>query len=301
MGTFSYIDNIVYQKEYDREPQSPLGDVDKAKERRGDKILPEKVKERFNISKFDKKDIMKAVNEYINYLQEFSSQTLIKNELYFYDISAKKDNTVIIAAAYFYDKKNDITYDGVGIKKEILFIVNNKSLKILNKEAAKEIDKIVSDDKYYKSLISNNGDTAFIGFIRSDNNILAVSIIDNKVGYGFFPAYYYKSEKVIVDKIEEVSSMILPVLREEAKINCNDGSYQEMLICTNRPLLTAKAYIEKLYKIKSENASKYFYPNNVVENYEMIYKDFQSLNSCADNMQDKCMESILSYADIFSR
>ena len=74
-----------------------------------------------------------------------------------------------------------------------------------------------------------------------------------------------------------------------------------MLICTNRPLLTAKAYIEKLYKIKSENASKYFYPNNVVENYEMIYKDFQSLNSCADNMQDKCMESILSYADIFSR
>ena len=33
----------------------------------------------------------------------------------------------------------------------------------------------------------------------------------------------------------------------------------------------------------------------------MIYKDFQSLNSCADNMQDKCMESILSYADIFSR
>ncbi len=301
MGTFSYIDNIVYQKEYDREPQSPLGDVDKAKERRGDKILPEQVKERFNISKFDKKDIMKAVNEYIDYLQEFSSQTLIKNELYFYDISAKKDNPIIIAAAYFYDKKNDITYDGVGIKKEILFIVNNKNLKILDKEAAKEIDKIISDDKYYKSLISNNGDTAFIGFIRSDNNILAVSIIDNKVGYGFFPAYYYKSEKVIIDKVEEISGMILPVLREEAKINCNDGWYQEMLICTNRPLLTAKAYIEKLYKIKSENAYKYFYPNDVIENYEMIYKDFQSLNSCADNMQDKCMESILSYADIFSR
>ena len=55
--------------------------------------------------------------------------------VYFYDISAKKDNTVIIAAAYFYDKKNDITYDGVGIKKEILFIVNNKSLKILNKKS----------------------------------------------------------------------------------------------------------------------------------------------------------------------
>ena len=78
-------------------------------------------------------------------------------------------------------------------------------------------------------------------------------------------------------------------------------SLHTIIEAKNRPLLTAKAYIEKLYKIKSENASKYFYPNDVVENYEMIYKDFQSLNSCADNMQDKCMESILSYADIFSR
>ena len=95
--------------------------------------------------------------------------------------------------------------------------------------------------------------------------------IDNKVGYGFFPAYYYKSEKVIIDKVEEISNMILPVLREEAKINCNDGWYQEMLICTNRPLLTAKAYIEKLYKIKSENALFRFYNSMQGKSHSQLY------------------------------
>ena len=79
---------------------SPLGDVGKITDMRGEKIMPQDMKARYNISKFDKKNDEKtkeALVDYIYYLREIADESFSEtSELYFYDISIKEDEPVFL-------------------------------------------------------------------------------------------------------------------------------------------------------------------------------------------------------------
>lgn len=297
MGTFSYNNNILTSVVYDREPQSPMGDVDKVKERRGQKIMPAQLENKLNNTKFSKKT-EKAVSDYVEYLQEFTSKKLIEDELYFYVINTGKDKVVLAASSYYNDFNE---------KEEILFMVNNKNLKIINKDIAAQIDNVLSSGKYYKTLVSNNDDTVFIGFIQTDNNIFIVNVIDNKAGSNMFPVYYYKKTDITAadndnNKLTD-PALSYPLLQEAAGIDCtNTDSESEVFVCSYRQLLTVKAYVEKLYNLKMEKAEQNYYPENIKEYYRQIHDDMQFMyqNNCSNDI-DCIMDIFLSYADIFSR
>ncbi len=297
MGTFPYINNILYEKIYDREPQSPLGDVDTVKDRRGDKILPEFMAIQYHIPKFNK-NTEEEVNEYIEYLQKFSSRTLIKGELGFYNISTDESIPVFLAVAYYYNNKD--------IKQEALFMVNNKDLKIINRDIAIQIDNVISNDTYYKTLISKNSETTLIGFIQTDNKVFVVNVVNNKIGSGSFPIYYYKNEKVINDNYNNIINMPKSLLTDAANIDClNTSDTMEQRLCSNRLLLTTKAYIEILYKERKERAEKNNYPSNIKESFEALYDTLQ------DNYKKECiyspdrtyciMDNFLFFSNIFRR
>ena len=298
MGTFSYSNNILNSWEYIREPQSPMGDVDKVKERRGQKIMPSQLASVLNNKKFSKKT-EKEVLDYVEYLQEFTSKKLIADSLYFYVVNTNKDKVVLAASTYYNDFNE---------QEEILFIVNNKNLKIINKDVAAQIDNVLSGGKYYKTLVSNNGDTVFIGFIQSDNNIFVVNVVDNKAGSSMFPIYYY--QKTYYESNDDLLyEKLYPKLQEAAGVDCmiTDDYTSEAVLCSYRPLLTVKAYLEKLYKSKMEKAEQKYYPENIKESYKQIHEDMQFMyNKCPNNNNNfdsiDCMLDIfLSYEDIFSR
>lgn len=293
MNTFSYKDNIVYSIDYKKQPQSPLGDVDKLKERRGPKITPDKLYETLGIRKFSKNNMQEDVKKYMAYLQKYSSQQLIDDELYFYHISSNKNNSIIIAAAYFYNNN--------GIKKEGLFLLNDK-LEIFDEKTAYDIDNAVNNNKFYKSAIYTTENGIFIGFINRDNNIFVVNILDNKAGSGSFPIYYYEMQQENIDKLALHNDFTTNLL-EKANMNCdNIESESQSFICKDRVLLTAKAYIENLYNNKMEKAEKYSYPQNVKEQLQAVYNDFQNTvneNCTEDKSKHNCIMKILSYEYIF--
>lgn len=294
MNTFSYKDNIIYSKEYKKQPQSPLGDVDKLKERRGQKISPEDVKAVLGIDKFSKGDMQEEINKYMAYLQKYSSQQLIGKELYFYDLTINAKNPVILASTYFYNNN--------GIKTEGIFILN-KNLEILDENAVLEIDNALNNTKFYKTVINKTNDSIFIGFINRDNSIFVVNIVGNKVGSGSFPIYYYESESEKINKMAEYKDFTTS-LEEKAKIDCkNPENDAQPYICTDRLYLTSKAYIEELYSKKMERAEKNSYPESVKTKLQDIYNSLTAAysESCGkDADYEECLNTILSYEDIFN-
>lgn len=294
MNTFSYKDNIIYSKEYKKQPQSPLGDVDKLKERRGQKISPEDVKAVLGIDKFSKGDMQEEINKYMAYLQKYSSQQLIGKELYFYDLTINAKNPVILASTYFYNNN--------GIKTEGIFILN-KNLEILDENAVLEIDNALNNTKFYKTVIHKTEDSIFIGFINRDNSIFVVNIVGDKVGSGSFPIYYYESESEKINKMAEYKDFTTS-LEEKAKIDCkNPENDAQPYICTDRLYLTSKAYIEELYSKKMERAEKNSYPESVKTKLQDIYNSLTAAysESCGkDADYEECLNTILSYEDIFN-
>lgn len=293
MNTFSYKDNIIYSKEYKKQPQSPLGDVDKLKERRGQKISPEEVKAVLGIDKFSKGDMQEEINKYMAYLQKYSSQQLIENELYFYDLTVDAKNPVFLASTYFYNNN--------GIKTEGIFILN-KNLEILDEKIALDIDNALNNNKFYKTLIHKTENSIFIGFIHRDNNIFVVNIVDNKAGSGSFPIYYYESESEKINKMAEYKDFTTS-LEEKAKIDCQNVENEvQPYICTDRLFLTSKAYIEELYSKKMEKVEKNSYPESVKIKLQEIYESFNTAytENCGEGADyDTCLNSILSYENIF--
>lgn len=294
MNTFSYKDNIIYSKEYKKQPQSPLGDVDKLKERRGQKIKPEDVKALLGISKFDKGNMQEEIDKYMAYLQKYSSQQLIEKELYFYDLTVDDKNPVILASTYFYNNN--------GIKTEGIFILN-KDLEILDEKTALEIDNALNNNKFYKTLIYKTESNIFVGFIHRDNNIFVVNIVDNKAGSGSFPIYYYESESEKINKMAEYKDFTTS-LEKKAKIYCEYIANDiHPFLCSDRLLLTSKAYIEELYAKKMEIAEKNSYPEKVKTKLRDIYDSLEtaySENCGKDKEYGQCVNAILSYEDIFN-
>ena len=300
MGTFSYgnksqMNGIIYENKITKEPMSPLGDVGKITDMRGEKIMPQDMKARYNISKFDKKNDEKtkeAIVDYIYYLREIADTPFSEtSELYFYDISIKEDEPVFLAALYC--DVNHIEY---------LFPVVGKNLKIIDKKLVKPL--MDSLGWRHKQAIVNKIDNGiYIGYIHGDNNIFVVNIVDGKAGYNSFPIYDYKDEKKTENYfIEDYLLESNEKLEQKAGIACDSDLYSNSLICSDRSLLSAVAYIKALYKSKIEKNSTMHYPAYIYDYLEDIYANFGSIldDKCSNkNSYDECMEAILSYENVF--
>lgn len=293
MNTFSYKDNVLYSKEYVKQPQSPLGDVDKLKERRGKSLTFEDVVRKYNIKKYTKGTTDEELAKFMAYLQKYSSQKLLEDEIYFYDVTVDEKNPVILASAYFYNNN--------GIRTEGVFVFN-KNLEILDEKAALEIDNALNNHQFYKTIVHKTKDSVLLGLINRDNKILVVNIIDNKAGTGTFPIYYYESEKDKINKMQSYKDITTDLL-EKAKMDCsNVENKSQEYICQDRLYLTSKAYIEELYTKKMERAERYNYPDNVKTELEEIYKSFENVytESCMEGAEyNTCLDAILSYENIF--
>lgn len=300
MGTFSYgnksqMNGIIYENKITKEPMSPLGDVGKITDMRGEKIMPQDMKARYNISKFDKKNDEKtkeALVDYIYYLREIADESFSEtSELYFYDISIKEDEPVFLAALYC--DVNHIEY---------LFPVVGKNLKIIDKKLVEPLMDSLGG-KYKQAIVNKTDNGIYIGYIRSDNNIFVVNIVDGKAGYNSFPIYDYKDEKKTENYfIEDYLLESNEKLEQKAGIACDSDLYSNSLICSDRSLLSAVAYIKALYERKVETTSTMSYPIYIYDYLEDIYANFGSIldNKCSNkNSYDECMEAILSYENVF--
>lgn len=299
MGTFSYgnksqINGIIYENKITKEPMSPLGDVGKITDMRGEKIMPQDMKARYNISKFDKKNDEKtkeAIVDYIYYLREIADEPFSEtSELYFYDISIKEDEPVFLAALYC--DVNHIEY---------LFPVVGKNLKIIDKKLVKPLMDSLGW-RHKQAIVNKTDNGIYIGYIHGDNNIFVVNIVDGKAGYNSFPIYDYKDEKKTENYfIEDYLLESNKKLEQKAGIVCDSDLYSNSLICSDRSLLSAVAYIKALYKSKIENSTMH-YPAYIHDSLEDIYANFGSIldDKCSNkNSYDECMEAILSYENVF--
>lgn len=300
MGTFSYgnksqMNGIIYENKITKEPMSPLGDVGKITDMRGEKIMPQDMKARYNISKFDKKNDEKtkeAIVDYIYYLREIADTPFSEtSELYFYDISIKEDEPVFLAALYC--DVNHIEY---------LFPVVGKNLKIIDKKLVKPLMDSLGW-RHKQAIVNKTDNGIYIGYIHGDNNIFVVNIVDGKAGYNSFPIYDYKDEKKTENYfIEDYLLESNEKLEQKAGIACDSDLYSNSLICSDRSLLSAVAYIKALYKSKIEKNSTMHYPAYIHDSLEDIYANFGSMldDKCSNNNSyDECMEAILSYENIF--
>lgn len=300
MGTFSYgnksqMNGIIYENKITKEPMSPLGDVGKITDMRGEKIMPQDMKARYNISKFDKKNDEKtkeAIVDYIYYLREIADTPFSEtSELYFYDISIKEDEPVFLAALYC--DVNHIEY---------LFPVVGKNLKIIDKKLVKPLMDSLGW-RHKQAIVNKTDNGIYIGYIHGDNNIFVVNIVDGKAGYNSFPIYDYKDEKKTENYfIEDYLLESNEKLEQKAGITCDSDLYSNSLICSDRSLLSAVAYIKALYKSKIEKNSTMHYPAYIHDSLEDIYTNFGSMldDKCSNkNSYDECMEAILSYENIF--
>lgn len=292
MDTFSYNDNVIYYQSLPRDYYTNIIlDIERAYDIRGEKILPNKMKQLLNITKFDQNDYEKQVQNYIKYLQKYTKQKLIYNELYFYNIKSLETHKIILTAAYFYNQQ--------GIKKEVLFLVDNKNLQIKDERETKKIDDIVSSEEYTANIIYMYNDIVNIGYIRNDNNIYLVKISNENKPYGeVYSIYDYKNIEEKINNISQGNNYSDDLLKL-AGIDCsNIKNENDEVICFYRPLITAKAYAELLHKKKLEKAEKYYYPENIKKYINIVYKNMNmEYIRCERNFQ--CiMNTFLKYSSM---
>lgn len=293
MDTFSYKDNMIYSQEFSRNIFADiLGDIEREYDIRGEKISPDKMKKLFNISKFAVKNYEKSVIDYIKYLQKYINHKLIYNELYFYNIKSSNNFNIIVAAAYFYNQ--------YGIKKEALFLVDNKNLNILNENEAKKINDIVSSEEFVDTIIYRVNNTINIGYVRNDNNVYLVQIDDKNKLYGqIYPPYNYSNIKENVNNISPDNNYSDDLIKLAGMDCTNVKNENDDLICSFRPLMTAKAYAELLYKKKLEKAEKYYYPKNIKKYIEILYKDMNNQYLKCERSFQCIMDTFIEYSTMF--
>lgn len=301
MSSFSYKDNIIYEMDYERDAQSPIGDADKVKFRKGRKINIEDIRKDYKAKVFKGKDYNAELAEYITeHLQKFSTKKLL-NEVDFYDISLNKNEPAIIAYGYYLDENNN--------KKEQVFILNRKNFRVLDKDVAKTIDDFITSDDYYKTLISNNGNTSLVSFIKRSNEVLVVNIENNKIGSGTFPIYYYKSKKVKTDKFNDIKNMksLNSTVYEPVYHQCHSmtGIATMSSICKNRGMLMARNMVSMKFNDYIDRITAYGYFNSVIEGIkDRYYKiDETIVENCtkAKNKDECVMDNILEFIELFSR
>lgn len=288
MGSFSFQNNILYKVEYNKEPQSPMGDMENIKDERGKLISPSEVFSELNMDDFENDMQRKKELEYLSYLQKYTEKKLLTDPdmLGFYKIKNSPENTIIARAVYIEDNQY----------KEILFILNNK-LKILDKNVTKQIDEFLSIGSNYRTIIIENNGIVYIGFTKYNNQIFTASIQNDKVGYGIFPIYYHRASKTVNNPIDYSK---FASITKVVDIDCyNTQDIHEQHICSRRPLITALAYIRKIYYKKIMNS----YPENIKTLYDTLYNTDikEEYKKCSSEDYDCIMNAIMKYEQYFIR
>ena len=294
MGKFSYKDNVIYEVKYDKEPQSPAGDVDTLANMYDyskpltyaqikDYVKDRNYEKAIMNSKYSQRDIEK----YMEFLSFYSKYPIKADnyDLLFYDIG-KKDP---VYAACIIDKKtNNI----------IQYFIVDKRLNILNEDLAKAVSDFTDSDlwNYNVKIIYKENNPQMI-YLRRDGQVLVVNILDGKAGFNTFPAYYIKNKQEIKKLVKEKN---LFNLNETANIDCNDTAENEalQLICSSRELLSHKAYLEVLYKEKQEKMDKNYYPEKVKQYYMISYDNMNNeVLSCSNK---ECISDVFfKYQELF--
>lgn len=294
MGKFSYKDNVIYEVKYDKEPQSPAGDVDTLVNMYDyskpltyaqikDYVKDRDYEKAIMNSKYSQRDIEK----YMEFLSFYSKYPIKADDydLLFYDIG-KKDP---VYAACIIDKKtNNI----------IQYFIVDKRLNILNEDLAKAVSDFTDSDlwNYNVKIIYKENNPQMI-YLRQDGQVLVVNILDGKAGFNTFPAYYIKNKQEIKKLVKEKN---LFNLNETANIDCNNTNENEalQLICSSRELLSHKAYLEVLYKEKQEKMDKNYYPEKVKQYYMISYDNMNNeVLSCSNK---ECISDVFfKYQELF--
>lgn len=294
MGKFSYRDNVIYEVKYDKEPQSPAGDVDTLVNMYDyskpltyaqikDYVKDRDYEKAIMNSKYSQRDIEK----YMEFLSFYSKYPIKADDydLLFYDIG-KKDP---VYAACIIDKKtNNI----------IQYFIVDKRLNILNEDLAGAVSDFTDSDlwNYNVKIIYKENNPQMI-YLRRDGQVLVVNILDGKAGFNTFPAYYIKNKQEIKKLVKEKN---LFNLNETANINCNNTAENEalQLICSSRELLSHKAYLEVLYKEKQEKMDKNYYPEKVKQYYMISYDNMNNeVLSCSNK---ECISDVFfKYQELF--
>lgn len=294
MGKFSYKDNVIYEVKYDKEPQSPAGDVDTLANMYDyskpltyaqikDYVKDRDYEKAIMNSKYSQRDIEK----YMEFLSFYSKYPIKADDydLLFYDIG-KKDP---VYAACIIDKKtNNI----------IQYFIVDKRLNILNEDLAGAVSDFTDSDlwNYNVKIIYKENNPQMI-YLRRDGQVLVVNILDGKAGFNTFPAYYIKNKQEIKKLVKEKN---LFNLNETANIDCNNANENEalQLICSSRELLSHKAYLEVLYKEKQEKMDKNYYPEKVKQYYMISYDNMNNeVLSCSNK---ECISDVFfKYQELF--
>ena len=294
MGKFSYKDNVIYEVKYDKEPQSPAGDVDTLVNMYDyskpltyaqikDYVKDRDYEKAIMNSKYSQRDIEK----YMEFLSFYSKYPIKADnyDLLFYDIG-KKDP---VYAACIIDKKtNNI----------IQYFIVDKRLNILNEDLAGAVSDFTDSDlwNYNVKIIYKENNPQMI-YLRRDGQVLVVNILDGKAGFNTFPAYYIKNKQEIKKLVKEKN---LFNLNETANINCNNTAENEalQLICSSRELLSHKAYLEVLYKEKQEKMDKNYYPEKVKQYYMISYDNMN--NEVLSCYNKECISDVFfKYQELF--
>lgn len=289
ISSFSYDNNMFFKYNEEKEPLSPLGNADIAKDRRGRAFMAYE-SNRLGSTRFMKKGRMEDLESYyMAYLSRYTDKTLIDGSLRFYDIDINNhNNSTILAAADFYNDNDE--------KKEILFAVDRKSLDIKNKELAAMIDKEASDAAFYKNIVysvrDKGADAYYLAMVRDNNTIAVFNMVNGKIGHGEFHVYSYKSRmKETVWK----GNMKNGVPDKQSFFSLNPGfdcakeadNTVRQVICSDRGLIVTKSYIDLLFQNIMDKAAANSYPESVIGYYQNEYDNMlEDLAECSISDDD---------------
>ena len=275
MGKFSYRDNVIYQVKYDKEPQSPAGDVDTLADMYDYKQpltyaqIKDYVKDRnYEKAVMNSKYSQRDIEKYMEYLSSYSKYpvTAESYDLLFYDIGKKEP--VYMA--------NVVNKNGDEISQ---YFIIDKKLKILNEDLAHAAAEFTYNQSgFYDVKIIYKDNNPQLVYLRRDGQVFVVNIVDGKAGFNTLPAYYVKNkqENNMLDKIKTPFN-----LYNAANIDCDNISENNglLFVCSSRELLSQKAYLEILYKEKQEKMDINYYPENIkqyyISSYDNMNNEFQ--------------------------
>lgn len=284
MGKFSYKDNVIYQVKYDKEPQSPAGDVDTLADMYAYKQpltyaqIKDYIKDRnYEKAVMNSKYSQKDIEKYMEYLSSYSKYpvTAENYDLLFYDIGKKEP---VYTACIINKKTNNIAQ----------YFIIDKKLKILNEDLAHAAAEFTYNQPgFYDVKIIYKENNPQLVYLRHDGQVFVVNIVDGKAGFNTFPAYYIKNkqENNMLDKVKTPFNLYAAANIECSNIDNTDDTDNTVLslICSSRELLSQKAYLEVLYKEKQDKMDKNYYPENIKQYYMISYDNMNTeIQACTD-------------------
>lgn len=281
MGKFSYKDNVIYHVKYDKEPQSPAGDVDTLADMYAYKQpltyaqIKDYIKDRnYEKAVMNSKYSQRDIEKYMEYLSSYSKYpvTAENYDLLFYDIGKKEP---VYTACIINKKTNNIAQ----------YFIIDKKLKILNEDLAHAAAEFTYNQPgFYDVKIIYKENNPQLVYLRHDGQVFVVNIVDGKAGFNTFPAYYIKNkqENNMLDKVKTPFNLYAAANIECSNTDDTDNTVLS-LICSSRELLSQKAYLEVLYKEKQDKMDKNYYPENIKQYYMISYDNMNTeIQACTD-------------------